>query len=473
MIDVTKNASKQSAAVASKPLSYSEVVDYLDRHASAERTEKTLERARQLDQAVGTPSLKLSTIFIAGTNGKSMTAQYTAKLLAAEGLSVGVLSAPHVLTYNERISINTETISNKAFTEIANEIIAQSELQKIQATSHEILTIMALRYFVDSKVDVAILEVDRGGMYNAVNVCNAKVAVVTRVTATDAQMAETDLPLLARNIMGIVKRGTHVISGDQSKNNLQFMQALTQELGGVWVMPIRKLAALPYPYEQLLGRCGALAERAAHMYLDRVAHGTPLADASLLIKKQAQRGRPTLEAKRQQELHPKKTIDQFWREQTHESVHSFNLLDKEKPSILLDTANNLDAFKNVLLGIRLLHYQRPLKGLAIVMGAAHDTLHNEEFLKLVRYFFKKTSGQLFLCPISQPVAGIGEDRSWNTEQVAHEVRTMKVKARACANFEEAFDLAKKSVDERSGLVVITGSRSIVSEYWRAKGLRKF
>ena len=100
------------------------------------------------------------------------------------------------------------------------------------------------------------------------------------------------------------------------------------------------------------------------------------------------------------------------------------MLDKEKPSILLDTARNVDAFKNLLLGIRLLHYQRPLKGLAIVLGAAKDTFDSEEFLKITRYFFKKTSGQLFICPLENPVAGSQEQSSWDVEEMTNKLKGM-------------------------------------------------
>ena len=164
-------------------------------------------------------------------------------------------------------------------------------------------------------------------------------------------------------------------------------------------------------------------------------------------------------------------MEQFWKEELNELPGQ--LLDKEKPTILLDTAHNLDAFKNLLLGVRLLHYQRPLKGLTIVVGAAKNALHSEEFLKMVRYFFKKTSGQLFICPLTDALPGIQEDSSWDVEQVTNDVKSMKVKAKVCKSFEEAFDLAKKSVDERNGLVIITGSRSMVTHYWRLKGIKKF
>jgi hypothetical protein len=101
----------------------------------------------------------------------------------------------------------------------------------------------------------------------------------------------------------------------------------------------------------------------------------------LLTKQKGRRGRPTLEAKRQSEMNPKKTIGQFWKEEHGTLPARFQVLDKEKPTILLDNASNLDAFKNLLLGIRLMHYQRPLKGLSLIIGGTNQDLDFEEFYK--------------------------------------------------------------------------------------------
>ena len=147
------------------------------------------------------------------------------------------------------------------------------------------------------------------------------------------------------------------------------------------------------------------------------------------------------------------------------------MLDKEKPSILLDNASNLDAFKNLLLGIRLLHYQQPLKGITLVIGCNNPELDLTEFLKLLRYFFKKTSGQVIVCPVT-PVPGQNEGPSWDIEKVTNDIKSMKIKARSAKTFKEAFEAAQKTVDERHGLVIVTGSSAIVSEYWHYKGIKK-
>jgi folylpolyglutamate synthase/dihydropteroate synthase len=250
------------------------------------------------------------------------------------------------------------------------------------------------------------------------------------------------------------------------------MLEMVKEKGGIWGMPIRKLAPLNYPFEQLHGRCAALAERITHIYVNQFANKDAIVvGGTLLTKQKGQRGRPTLEAKKEQERNPKRTIEQFWREAHHTLPGHFQLLDKEKPSLLLDVASNLDAFKNLLLGIRLLHYQRPLKGLTLILGSNNPALDTGEFLKLLRYFFKKTSGSVIVCPIEQ-VPGHKGEASWDVEKITNEIKGMKIKARSSKNLKEAFEAATKSVDERHGLVVIAGSPSLISEFWRYKGIKK-
>ena len=139
---------------------------------------------------------------------------------------------------------------------------------------------------------------------------------------------------------------------------------------------------------------------------------------------------------------------------------------------MLDTADNLDAFKNLLLGIRLLHYQRPLKGLAIVLGINNKSINTEELLKQLRYFFKKTSGQVVVCP-AQPQPGQSGDTPADIEKLTNDLKSMRIKASQSTSFKSAFDTACKTVDDRHGLVVITGSSSMITQYWRDyKGMKK-
>ena len=140
--------------------------------------------------------------------------------------------------------------------------------------------------------------------------------------------------------------------------------------------------------------------------------------------------------------------------------------------IVLDNAENMDAFENLLLGIRLLHYKRPLKGLALILASNNESLDTVELLRALRYFFKKTSGQIFICP-STPLPGQSGTVSWNAEQIANDLKSMKVKAKAFTSLQDAMTTATSSVDAHDGLIVIAGSTSIISEYWINRSIKKF
>ena len=469
----TKQTTKSTVTLG-KQRSYNDVVEFLDKSWGLERSATTVDRMKKLDKALGSPSKDLNTIAIAGTNGKSLTIHFTARLLKEEGLTVGTFVDPHLLTYNERITANGETIGNKEFTELTLHVIDTAKDQKLDVTSREILTMTALLYFKNKGVDAAVLEVTEGGQFDPTSICAHKIAAVTRITPDDKHETHKSDEDTITDITGIVSKGTWIVSGDQNKTNLQVMQKVTESKHGNWAMPIRKLAPLAYPFEQLHGRCAAIAERAASMFVEHVvvAGGAKIIQDSLLAKEKGRRGRPTLEAKRQSEINPKRTIEQFWAEVSTALPGRFQLLEKEKPTVLLDNASNLDAFENLLLGIRLMHYKRSLKGLTLIVGTNGTELDNTEFLKLVRYFFKKTSGQIFICPPSSKTASHQHDAAWDIEKVTNELKNMKVKARSFKSFKEAFETAKKAVDERHGLIVVSGSQAMVTEYWKHKDIKK-
>jgi hypothetical protein len=245
------------------------------------------------------------------------------------------------------------------------------------------------------------------------------------------------------------------------------MKDWIDEKGAKWAMPIRKLASLPYIFEQLYGRSASLAERITQIYVEEIKKKfSPFLRGNLLATQKGQRGRPSLEAKRQAELNPIKTLKSFWNEEFELLRGRFELLDKEKPTILLDTGHNIDALTNVFLGIRLLHYQRPLKGLALIMGISTQ-IQSSDVIKLIRYLFKKITGQVYFIPLA------GVANYYDPEELAATAKDLNFKAKSCNSFEEAFELAKKNVDERAGVVAICGNQSLVSEYWKLKGIKKF
>lgn len=471
MSSIKQTASIKKSIILGKQRSYSEVIEFFEKNWKTNSIEKSLDRIKNLDKLFGNPSKKLKTILFAGTNGKSLTGHFTSKLLTREGLKVGSFVTPHILTYNERFICKNETISNKNFTDLANEVINTVETTDIKANTYEMLTQMALNYFVEQKVDVALFESAQGAASDATAICTPQVLAITRLVSNETDENGKASDIILKEYVGAIQKDSHVVSADQNKSNLKTMGKWVKESGAHWAMPIRKLVALDYPFEQLHGRCAALAERVSSIFVNEYANKDALILAESMLSKQVgQRGRPTLETKRKLALNPKNTVEQFWKETISDLPGHFQLLDKEKPTLLLDIAGNKDAFENLLLGIRLLHYKRPFKGLTFVVGCQEGHIDPELFAKQMRYFFKKTSGNIIVYPLAQ--TSEWQNPSWNVEKVNSTLKSVKVKSRIATTFKEAFETAKKLVNDRNGLICLTGSPYILREYWAYKGIKK-
>ena len=445
---------------------YKDVVSFLDSIKPIEYHKNSLQRMKQLDKLCGNPSQAMDIVLVAGSNGKSSTINFASKLLKEEGYVVGAAHASHILNYNERIVVGLETIQNKNFTEVVSEVIDIAQANKIDATAHEINTAAALLFFKSQKVKVALLEVGIGGKNDATNIFNPKVVAITRIAQDQTEILGDDLDVVTEHMLEVAKQGCWMISAEQSKIRLQKMKTWAEKHDVSWAMPIRKLAPLPYMYEQLYGRTASLAERIAQLYVEHVCQKfSPFLRGNLLSTQRGQRGRPTLEAKRNAELNPIKTLKKFWVEEFELLPGRFSLFDKEKPSILLDNGNNIDAFENVFLGIRLLHYQHPLKDFTLIMGVSTDT-DILEAAKLVRYLLKKVGGQAFFVNLTGKLA------CHKPQELADLAKELGVKAQAYETFDKAFESARQLVDERDGLVAVTGSPELVAQYWHHRGIKK-
>ena len=141
---INKQVVSKTTMAPEKQRSYHEIVEFLDAHWQTNKQDTALSNIKQLDKALGNVSQKTNVILVAGSNGKSLTINFTAPLLHAEGLTVGAFYMPHLLTYNERFAINKEHISNKAFTDLGNEVLNAAQNLELEFNSFEILTMMAL-----------------------------------------------------------------------------------------------------------------------------------------------------------------------------------------------------------------------------------------------------------------------------------------------------------------------------------------
>ncbi|MEO6125701.1 MAG: folylpolyglutamate synthase/dihydrofolate synthase family protein [Ilumatobacteraceae bacterium] len=199
-------------------MNLAEALAHLDARANYEKTgtitEPSLEPMVRLMSVMGDPQLTYPVIHITGTNGKGSTSQMITRLLMAHGLTVGTYSSPHLERVNERMTYNTEPISNEDFAEQIGAIADLELLAGITASYFEILTAAAFRWFSDLAVDVAVVEVGLLGRWDATNTVDAQVAVITNIAIDHTEFAGPTLADIAREKAGIIKPGSAVVVGE-------------------------------------------------------------------------------------------------------------------------------------------------------------------------------------------------------------------------------------------------------------------
>ncbi len=142
-------------------------------------------------------------ITLAGTNGKGSTVALVESILSESGLKVGCYTSPHILTYNERIRLQQQPVSDALLCQ-AFEAIDQAR-GALPLTFFEFGTLAALLIFVQQQVDVAVLEVGLGGRLDAVNVIDADVAVITSIDIDHVEWLGADRESIAREKAGIMR----------------------------------------------------------------------------------------------------------------------------------------------------------------------------------------------------------------------------------------------------------------------------
>ncbi|WP_344265638.1 bifunctional folylpolyglutamate synthase/dihydrofolate synthase [Actinomadura napierensis] len=179
----------------------------------------TLDRIRDLVDVLGEPQRTYPVIHVAGTNGKSSTARLIESLLRERGLRTGLYTSPEMTTLRERIAIDGEPVSEERFAEAFQDVLPYVQLidgkHETRLSFFEVLTAMAFAAFADAPVDVAVVEVGMGGTWDATNVADGTVAVVTPIGLDHTRYLGDTLEEIAGEKAGIIKPGAVAVLSQQ------------------------------------------------------------------------------------------------------------------------------------------------------------------------------------------------------------------------------------------------------------------
>ena len=186
-----------------------------------------LEHTKELLRQCGSPHRGLKTIHIAGTNGKGSTAAMIHSILRESGLKVGLYTSPHLIRFNERIRINGLPISD----EYIIEFMAQFNrvIDKVEATFFEATTVIALHYFSNEEVDVAVIETGLGGRLDSTNVIDPELTIITSIDLDHQHILGKTLIDVAAEKAGIIKKQKPVLVCSQKPEVMDVIRKKAQE----------------------------------------------------------------------------------------------------------------------------------------------------------------------------------------------------------------------------------------------------
>lgn len=179
-----------------------------------------LERCEAMDQLLGHPHRRFSTIHVAGTNGKGSTSHLLASILQSAGYRVGLFTSPHLVDFDERIRVNGDPIDHDYVVNWVNEFAPR--LLEQQPSFFELATMMSFMYFADQKVDVAVIEVGLGGRLDSTNIITPVLSIITNISFDHTQFLGDTLPQIAAEKAGIMKPDVPCVIGECEDERVRF-----------------------------------------------------------------------------------------------------------------------------------------------------------------------------------------------------------------------------------------------------------
>jgi dihydrofolate synthase/folylpolyglutamate synthase len=218
-----------------------EVDDALQSRWPESRIEPSLDRIRAFTELLGDPQRAYPVIHLTGTNGKTSTSRMIDTLLRALDLRTGRFTSPHLERINERITIDGEPLTDEEFVRAFNDVAPYTHLvdaaQSQPLSFFEAIVGMAYAAFADAPVDVAVVEVGMGGAWDATNVADGAVAVVTPIGVDHAAYLGTSVEQIALEKAGIIKPGATAVLAEQLPGPAEVLLRRCAEVGAA---PVRE-----------------------------------------------------------------------------------------------------------------------------------------------------------------------------------------------------------------------------------------
>ena len=399
-----------------------EAISYIESQGWS-ATRLGLERTRELLAALGNPQKKLKFVHVAGSNGKGSTCAMLEAILRAAGYRTGLYISPYIQEFCERMQVNGQNIPGGALAEITEQVKAIADAMEDHPSQFELVTAIAMVWFLREQCDIVVLEVGMGGALDSTNVIDApEVAVITNIGLEHTEYLGNTLAEIAATKAGIIKPGCDAVLYGQSREVEEVVERACRERG----VPLS--VARPKELKYHIALLGDYQVRNAAVALETVERlrrrGWAIPEGAVVQGLEQARWPGRME------------------------------LARRKPDVILDGAHNPQCMEALTQSLRRMY---PGKRLIFVTGVLADKDYPAmmgELLPLAKEFFTLT-------PDSPRALPAGE--------LAEYLGTRGAKAAPCGSVREGLEQALAAAGAK-GAVCVCGSLYMIGEARRQLGL---
>lgn len=211
-------------------MTYQEVIDYLYSQLpvyqlqGASAVNFKLDKITAICERIGNPHKRIKCVHVAGTNGKGSTSHFIASILQENGYKVGLYTSPHLKSFTERVRINGTEISENFVVEFVENY--KTVFEELQPSFFEWTVALAFYQFEKEEVDIAVIEVGMGGRLDSTNIITPLVSVITNIGLDHQSFLGDNIPQIAREKAGIIKKGVPVLISQTQKETTSVFKEL-------------------------------------------------------------------------------------------------------------------------------------------------------------------------------------------------------------------------------------------------------
>ena len=206
-----------------------EAISYIENYTWS-TTRLGLGRTRVLLHAIGDPQKQLKFIHVAGSNGKGSTCAMLDAILRHAGYRTGLYTSPYIQDFCERMQVNGRNIPGKDLARITEQVRMHADAMEDHPSQFELVTAIAMQYFLEEHCDIVVLEVGMGGALDSTNVIDSpEVAVITNIGLEHTEYLGNTLSLIAEAKGGIIKPGCTAVLYDSEHETMETLLRICRE----------------------------------------------------------------------------------------------------------------------------------------------------------------------------------------------------------------------------------------------------